>query len=124
MSFGLAMLGFLFEYVAWTVGLGAIALVRFNDRSVIAPASRRSLGSPAPSESHTGRAPERRVVLGSDVGARLQQTSRTIERGTTRHASYRRGSTFSSPNLATMSSADVAGLTVLSIDVILPSLSI
>ena len=32
MSFGLAMLGFLFEYVAWTVGLGAIALVRFNDR--------------------------------------------------------------------------------------------
>ena len=37
MSFGLAMLGFLFEYVAWTVGLGAIALVRFNDRSVITP---------------------------------------------------------------------------------------
>jgi hypothetical protein len=32
MSFGLAALGFVFEYVAWTVGLGAIALVRFNDR--------------------------------------------------------------------------------------------
>jgi hypothetical protein len=32
MSFGLAMIGFLFEYVAWTVGLGAIALMRFNDR--------------------------------------------------------------------------------------------
>jgi hypothetical protein len=37
MSFGLAMLGFLFEYVAWTVGLGAIALVRFNERALIPP---------------------------------------------------------------------------------------
>jgi hypothetical protein len=37
MSFGLAMLGFLFEYVAWTIGLGAIALVRFSDRALITP---------------------------------------------------------------------------------------
>jgi hypothetical protein len=30
MSFGLAMVGFLAEYVAWTVGMGAVALLQFN----------------------------------------------------------------------------------------------
>lgn len=37
MSFGLALVGFVCEYAAWTIGLGAIALVRFNDRGFIAP---------------------------------------------------------------------------------------
>jgi hypothetical protein len=40
MSFGLAMLGFLIEYAAWTVGLGAIALVKFNDRGFMVPNAR------------------------------------------------------------------------------------
>ena len=30
MSFGLAMVGFLCEYVAWTIGIGAVALQRFS----------------------------------------------------------------------------------------------
>jgi hypothetical protein len=29
----LAALGFAFEYVVWTVGLGAVALLRFNGRA-------------------------------------------------------------------------------------------
>jgi hypothetical protein len=30
MTFGLGFIGFLVEYLAWTVGFGAVALARFN----------------------------------------------------------------------------------------------
>jgi len=38
MTFGLGIVARLVEYVAWTVGLGAVALARFNRSSSMEPA--------------------------------------------------------------------------------------
>ena len=38
-TFGLGLIGMLLEYLVWTIGFGAVALMRFNRKSMVPAAT-------------------------------------------------------------------------------------